>query len=296
MLRFCRKQQLAFQLLTHPQKRNLCVCSIFYTEKSASIGVVFVSVPITKCSRHIATPATATAASKTNLRSYHNTNQEALHTITSTIPTLGHGIQVGQYAFKERSYSREDVQKFATLVQDWNPIHSALDRDLLFIIPEEGENASSSSSSSWWDIHHANGLLQFQESYNNKNDTQQITTRPIVHGMLVSSIFSSIFGTLSPGCIYMNQSLNFVRPVYVDDTVVGRIEIEKIRKWRQGGVVVQCTTNVTRTYQEENNREDSKQLPVDTIIASTEQSLSSFSNVVLVKGVANVWLPTGYVL
>ena len=64
----------------------------------------------------------------------------------------------------------------------------------------------------------------------------------------------------------MNQTLTFVSPVHADEVVRGRIEIEKIRKWRKGGVVVQCKTTVG--------------------LPSTEQ--------VAVKGTANVWLPGGH--
>ena len=39
---------------------------------------------------------------------------------------------------------------------------------------------------------------------------------PIVHGMLVGSLFSRIFGTdfIGEGMIYCNQSLKFLKPVY----------------------------------------------------------------------------------
>lgn len=43
----------------------------------------------------------------------------------------------------------------------------------------------------------------------------------IVHGMIIASFFSALFGTKLPGkgCVYVNQSLNFKRPVHIDDTV-----------------------------------------------------------------------------
>ena len=42
--------------------------------------------------------------------------------------------------------------------------------------------------------------------------------RPIMHGMLSASLFSKVFGTLFPGegTIYLKQTLNFLRPMYVD--------------------------------------------------------------------------------
>ncbi|RPA50719.1 UDP-4-amino-4,6-dideoxy-N-acetyl-beta-L-altrosamine N-acetyltransferase [Shewanella vesiculosa] len=41
----------------------------------------------------------------------------------------------------------------------------------------------------------------------------------IVHGFLVGSVFSKVFGTTFPGdgCIYMSQSMTFINPVYPDD-------------------------------------------------------------------------------
>lgn len=43
----------------------------------------------------------------------------------------------------------------------------------------------------------------------------------IAHGLMSASYFSAIFGTKfpGPGCVYVSQSLNFLRPVYMDDTV-----------------------------------------------------------------------------
>ena len=40
----------------------------------------------------------------------------------------------------------------------------------------------------------------------------------IAHGMISSSFFSALFGTQlpGPGCVYVGQSLNFKRPVYLE--------------------------------------------------------------------------------
>ena len=52
----------------------------------------------------------------------------------------------------------------------------------------------------------------------------------IAHGMISSSFFSALFGTKlpGPGCVYVHQSLNFKRPVYIGDTVSARITVTKI--------------------------------------------------------------------
>ena len=52
----------------------------------------------------------------------------------------------------------------------------------------------------------------------------------IAHGMISSSFFSALFGTKlpGPGCVYVHQSLNFKRPVYIGDTVTAIITVTKI--------------------------------------------------------------------
>jgi 3-hydroxybutyryl-CoA dehydratase len=51
--------------------------------------------------------------------------------------------------------------------------------------------------------------------------------RRIIHGMLTASLFSTMVGTLLPGtgAIYRSQTLRFLLPVYVGDTVTGRLVI-----------------------------------------------------------------------
>ena len=52
----------------------------------------------------------------------------------------------------------------------------------------------------------------------------------IAHGLLSASFFSALFGTKLPGygCVYVSQSLNFRRPVYIGDMVKATIEVYKI--------------------------------------------------------------------
>lgn len=46
--------------------------------------------------------------------------------------------------------------------------------------------------------------------------------RPIVHGMLLGSLCSTLVGMYLPGkrCLYLSQTLAFKKPVYAGDTVV----------------------------------------------------------------------------
>ena len=52
----------------------------------------------------------------------------------------------------------------------------------------------------------------------------------IAHGMMSASFFSALFGTKIPGegCVYVAQSLQFKRPVYLGDTVTATVIVNKI--------------------------------------------------------------------
>jgi acyl dehydratase len=53
----------------------------------------------------------------------------------------------------------------------------------------------------------------------------------IAHGWLVSSMFSTLFGTVLPGegALYLGQTLKFKAPVYLGDTVTARVELCHLR-------------------------------------------------------------------
>lgn len=70
------------------------------------------------------------------------------------------------------------------------------------------------------------------------NEDYAMTTdfkKPIVHGMLVSSSFSTLVGMYLPGkyCLYLKQDILFKKPVYINDilviegSVVGKIQSVK---------------------------------------------------------------------
>lgn len=66
----------------------------------------------------------------------------------------------------------------------------------------------------------------------------------IVHGMLVSSLFSALLGEHLPGhgSIYMSQSVQFKAPVYLNMPVIATVEIVSIR---EGKPIVTCKTTCT---------------------------------------------------
>lgn len=86
-------------------------------------------------------------------------------------------IEVNQVFTHEFQFSQQEVNQFAEVTGDKNPVHL---------------NADYAATTMF--------------------------KRPIMHGMLSASLFSKVFGTLFPGegTIYLKQSLNFLKPMYVD--------------------------------------------------------------------------------
>lgn len=52
----------------------------------------------------------------------------------------------------------------------------------------------------------------------------------IAHGMLSASLISTVLGTKlpGPGCIYLSQTLKFIAPVRIGDTVEARVTVDQI--------------------------------------------------------------------
>ena len=52
----------------------------------------------------------------------------------------------------------------------------------------------------------------------------------IAHGMLPASFISTVIGTKlpGPGTIYLDQSLKFLAPVRIGDTITARVEVKEI--------------------------------------------------------------------
>jgi acyl dehydratase len=94
------------------------------------------------------------------------------------------------YKFRHSfKFSQKDVIGFATVTGDNNPIH-------------------------------------LDAAYAEKS----MFKKPIMHGMLGSSIFSKVFGTIFPGegSIYLNQSLNFLRPMFVEEDYDAIFEVKEV--------------------------------------------------------------------
>jgi len=62
----------------------------------------------------------------------------------------------------------------------------------------------------------------------------------IAHGMLSGSLISAVLGMQLPGTgtIYLNQSLNFCYPVYIDDAITVTVTVKE--KKEKNRVVLEC--------------------------------------------------------
>ncbi len=100
-----------------------------------------------------------------------------------------HLLAVGQFATASRRVSETDIVLFAAVTGDMNPVHV-----------DEAAGAASRFGAR------------------------------IAHGMLSAGFVSALLASElpGPGSIYLSQSLRFVRPVRIGDTVTTRVEIVEL--------------------------------------------------------------------
>jgi acyl dehydratase len=100
-------------------------------------------------------------------------------------------LRVGDTAEFSKTITDEDVNAFADLTGDYNPVHL--------------------------DDTYASGTR---------------FGRRIAHGMLTASLISSVLANRLPGegTVYLSQSLKFVAPVFLNDTVTARVTVTGIRE------------------------------------------------------------------
>jgi len=98
-------------------------------------------------------------------------------------------IQIGMSVSYSQTVTDADIKAFAGISGDRNPVH----------VDEEYANNSRYK-------------------------------KRIAHGLMTASYFSALFGTKIPGegCVYVSQSLQFKRPVYIGDTVTATVEVTSI--------------------------------------------------------------------
>lgn len=107
-------------------------------------------------------------------------------------------LSIGQTYNYDFKFSQTDVVAFANVTGDKNPVH-------------------------------------LDEAFAAKT----IFKRRIMHVMLSASVFSKVFGTLFPGegTIYLKQSLDFLKPMYVDTDYVAVFTVKEIIKDKNRAVV-----------------------------------------------------------
>lgn len=112
--------------------------------------------------------------------------------------------QVGQRASVTRTISESDVYLFAGITGDLNPAHT-------------------------------------NEEYAKKT---HFKTR-IAHGMLSSGLISAVLGMKLPGSgtIYTGQTLKFLAPVHIGDTITATAEIQSLDLDRNRVVLTTTCTN-----------------------------------------------------
>lgn len=107
-------------------------------------------------------------------------------------------IEVNQVYSHDFQFSQEEVNRFAEVTGDKNPVHT-----------------------------------------NPEYAAKTMFKRPIMHGMLSASLFSKVFGTLFPGegTIYLKQTLNFLKPMYVDTTYEAVFTVKEVLKDKHRAIV-----------------------------------------------------------
>ena len=107
-------------------------------------------------------------------------------------------IEVNQTYSHDFSFSQTEVNQFAQVTGDKNPVHTDADYA-----------------------------------------AKTMFKRPIMHGMLSASLFSKVFGTLFPGegTIYLKQSLNFLKPMYVDVTYEAVFTVKEVLKDKNRAII-----------------------------------------------------------
>ena len=68
----------------------------------------------------------------------------------------------------------------------------------------------------------------------------------IAHGILSAGLISNVLGTQlpGPGCVYLGQTLKFVAPVFIGDTITAKVTIQSIdTEKRRAILLTECKNN-----------------------------------------------------
>lgn len=102
------------------------------------------------------------------------------------------------------------------------------------MIPHKGASASITKKLSAKDVETFADLTGDQNPVHLDETYAQQTRfgKRIAHGMLGASLISTVLGMYlpGPGTIYLSQTLNFVAPVYLDDTLTAEVTVTNVRE------------------------------------------------------------------
>lgn len=101
-----------------------------------------------------------------------------------------------------------------------------------------GQSANISKTISESDVYSFAGITgDFNGVHVNEIIAQKsIFGKRVAHGMLVGSLISAVLGTKLPGegTIYLEQNLQFLKPVYFGDTVTATVTVSEILNEEKG--------------------------------------------------------------
>jgi len=107
-------------------------------------------------------------------------------------------LEIGQTYSHDFTFSQDEVNRFAEVTGDKNPVHT------------DAEFAAKT-----------------------------LFKVPIMHGMLGAALFSKVFGVLFPGegTIYLSQTLNFLRPMFVDTNYEAIFTVKDVMKEKHRAII-----------------------------------------------------------
>ena len=100
-----------------------------------------------------------------------------------------------------------------------------------------GDTASFSKTFYWADAHAFSRLTGDSNRLHLNYDfaQQHLFQQPVIHGILVSSLMSTVMGTRLPGegTVLMDEKVTYKKPVYSGDTVTASIEMTEIKSYTE---------------------------------------------------------------
>jgi acyl dehydratase len=140
-------------------------------------------------------------------------------------------LSVGDSCSLSKSFNESDVRAFGAASGDYNPVHypEMYEQHAKEVAARSSSAALAPPSAAF--LAAASSIARFP--------------RPLVHGLLTSSLVGTLFASHLPGAIYLSQSLHFRAPVFYDESVTATIHVLSIQRKRSGARVT-CRTVVEK--------------------------------------------------